>query len=40
MLVEDYKGNQLMLFASLWAVTWAEEHNKNIRLLEFGGAQF
>jgi peptide chain release factor 3 len=40
MLVEDYKGNQLMLFASLWAVSWAEDHNKGVRLLEFGGAKF
>ena len=40
MLVEDYKGGQLLLFSSLWAIGWAEEHNKNIRLLEFGGASF
>jgi len=40
MLVEDYKGNQLLLFASLWSINWTADRNKNIRLLEFGGAKF
>ena len=40
MLVEDYKGGQLLLFSSLWAIGWTEEHNKGLRLLEFGGATF
>ena len=40
MLVEDYKGSQLLLFASLWSINWTADRNKNIRLLEFGGAKF
>ena len=39
-LVEDYKGKQLLLFGSQWAIGWTEEHNKGLRLLEFGGATF
>ena len=40
MLVEDYKGNQLLLFASLWSINWTAERNKQLTLLEFGGAKF
>ena len=40
MLVEDYKGNQLLLFASLWSINWTAERNKSITLSEFGGARF
>ena len=40
MLVEDYKGNQLLLFASLWSINWTADRNKNITLSEFGGARF
>jgi peptide chain release factor 3 len=36
-LVEDYKGNQLLLFASAWSINWTAERNKGLRLLEFGG---
>ena len=36
-LVEDYKGNQLLLFASMWSINWTAERNKNLTLLEFGG---
>ena len=39
-LVEDYKGNQLLLFASPWAIQWVQERNKNLILAEFGGAKF
>ncbi len=35
-LVEDYSGNQLLLFGSAWAVNFTQEKNKNIRLSEFG----
>ncbi len=35
-LVEDYKGNQLLLFASQWAIGWTAERNKSLTLLEFG----
>ena len=40
MLVEDYRQNQLLLFASLWSINWTAERNKNITLSEFGGAKF
>ena len=35
-LVEDYKGNQLLLFGSQWAIDWTAERNKNLTLREFG----
>ena len=37
-LVEDYKGHQLLLFGSQWAVGWTQERNKNLTFYEFGGA--
>ncbi len=40
MLVEDYKGNQLLLFASLWSINWTAERNGQLTLSEFGGAKF
>ena len=39
-LVEDYKGGQLLLFASQWSIQWVLERNKDLRLAEFGGAKF
>ncbi|HCO62108.1 MAG TPA: peptide chain release factor 3, partial [Clostridiales bacterium] len=39
MLVEDYKGNQLLLFASQWSINWTAERNQQLTLLEFGGAR-
>ena len=39
-LVEDYKGNQLLLFASPWAINWVQDRNKGLKLAEFGGAKF
>ncbi len=38
-LVEDYKGNQLLLFASAWSINWTAERNKGLTLLEFGGTK-
>ncbi len=38
-LVEDYKGNQLLLFGSAWAIRFTEERNPDIRLSEFGGGR-
>ncbi|MCI8477961.1 MAG: peptide chain release factor 3, partial [Oscillospiraceae bacterium] len=38
-LVEDYKGNQLLLFASQWSINWTAERNKQLTFAEFGGAQ-
>ena len=40
MLVEDYKGNQLLLFSSPWAINWVQDRNKGLVLAEFGGAKF
>ena len=37
-LVEDYKGRQLLLFGSQWAVGWTQERNPNLTFHEFGGA--
>ncbi len=34
-LVEDYRGNQLILFASAWSITWVEERNKGLTLSEY-----
>ena len=39
-LVEDYKGNQLLLFASQWSIQWVQDRNKGLQLAEFGGAKF
>ena len=39
-LVEDYKGNQLLLFGSQWAVNWTAERNPRLTFHEFGGGQF
>ncbi len=40
LLVEDYKGNQLLLFASQWSIKWTAERNPQITLSEFQGRQF
>ena len=40
LLVEDYKGNQLLLFASLWSINWTAQRNDQLTLSEFGGARF
>ena len=37
--IEDLKGNKLLLFTSPWAITWAEEHNPDLRLSEFGNRE-
>ena len=31
-LVEDYKGNQLLLFSSMWSIQWVTERNKGLKL--------
>ena len=31
-LVEDYKGNQLLLFASQWSIQWVQDRNKGCLL--------
>ena len=34
-IVEDLKGNSLLLFSSPWNITYALDHNDNLRLAEF-----
>ena len=34
-LVEDLKGNSLLLFTSPWNITYATDHNEGLRLAEF-----
>ena len=34
-LVEDYKGNQLLLFSSFWSIKWVCDHNPGLVLTEF-----
>ncbi len=36
-LVEDYRGNKLILFTSAWSIKWVEDKNKGLVLGEFGG---
>ena len=38
-LVEDYKGRQLLLFASQWSINWVADKNKALTLTEFGGTR-
>ena len=34
--IQDLKGNKLLVFANEWSIRWAEEHNKELILSEFG----
>ena len=34
-IVEDLKGNSLLLFTSPWNITYATDHNEGLRLAEF-----
>ena len=34
-IVEDLKGNTLLLFTSPWNITYATDHNEGLRLAEF-----
>ena len=34
--IQDLKGNRLLIFANEWSIRWAEEHNKELVLSEFG----
>ena len=34
-VVQDFKGNYLLLFRSDWSINWALEHNKDLKLQEF-----
>ena len=34
-LVEDYKGNKLLLFSSFWSIKWVTDHNPQLVLTEF-----
>lgn len=35
-VVADFKENKLLLFRSEWSIDWALEHNKELKLEEFG----
>jgi len=39
-LVEDFKGRQLLLFGSKWAINWTSERNPGLTLSEFSQASF
>ena len=32
---QDMRGNRLLLFSSEWNIRWAQEHNRDLRLLDF-----
>lgn len=34
-IIQDFKGNYLLLFTSEWSIRWALDHNKNLILTEF-----
>ena len=34
-IVQDIKGNKLLLFSSEWNIDWAMNHNKGLVLAEF-----
>jgi peptide chain release factor 3 len=34
--IQDLKGNYLLVFANEWSIRWALEHNKELKLAEFG----
>ena len=34
-VVQDFKGNLLLLFTSPWNISWALDHNEDLRLAEF-----
>jgi peptide chain release factor 3 len=38
--VQDVRGNNLLLFGNSWSIQWALEHNKGLKLSEFGGTDF
>ena len=33
--VQDFKGNNLLLFTSSWCINWALQKNEGLRLREF-----
>ena len=38
--VEDMRGGKLLLFTSPWNIDWATDHNKELKLSEFGDVEF
>ena len=34
--IQDLKGNHLLIFSNEWSIRWAQEHNKELVLSEFG----
>ena len=39
-VVQDFKGNFLLLFSSNWNINWALDRNEGLELSEFGKAEF
>ena len=35
-IIQDLKGNNLLLFTSYWSINWALDHNEGLELREFG----
>ena len=35
-IVQDFKGNYLLLFTDIWNIKWAVERNPDLVLSEFG----
>ncbi len=38
-VVQDFSGQNLLLFADSWSIKWAEDKNPNLSLSEFGNAK-
>ncbi|MCI1965263.1 MAG: peptide chain release factor 3 [Oscillospiraceae bacterium] len=38
--VQDVRGANLLLFCNNWSIRWALDHNKGLKLSEFGGTEF
>ncbi len=34
--IQDFRGRKLLLFTNSWNITWADEHNPDLELSEFG----
>ncbi len=37
--IQDLRGHHLLIFANEWSIRWAEEHNKDLELSEFGKSE-
>ena len=37
--IQDFRGRKLLLFTNTWNITWANEHNPQLLLSEFGHSE-